>query len=1713
MRLPGVHAAAGVLLGMLPEPVRGLLPRPRVVRACPGGVRVELRVVGGPGTGRLARLLEDRLLAAGVERAEVNGALWSVYVACDPATTDVDKLVAIIEELDVQEPGEDDAGSAEGTAGSVAGAGFEEEKEAAGGREGRRPGNARVQEVLEVLDDIRSIEAAVGDDEDEREQGDGREDENGAGYGDGEEDGRTGAPRALDGVEQQARAAVSLGLHLLGAGAALAGQAARLPRLPPLAPALLSLVEHTPRVRRELEDRVGKPVVDAVLASGRILTHALALRPVSLLVDSVAAAGRYVDSRAGRAAWERREEEFAAGDGAYRHIRTAVPRRVAPLPRGPIEKYADVAGALALAGQGVTTFLSRDHQRGLTVLVAGVPKAARVGRDAFTSALIRALGRQDTIVLDRDALHRMDRVDTVILDAGLLTTGAWAVHGVAPLGAGVDLDELHTRLYTLIDLTDRSAPKARRERDGWSAAPYERSARADSTGREESTGRADSIGREESPGRDETAGPCESAGPAGPVGSVGSVGRGQGGSSGEFAGPGTGGSEEPAEVRRWREEGVRLVAIARQGVVVAVVGLEPEPHPLAEALVAAPGNACEVVLAGGDPRLAGRLGVKRVVRGGSRLASEVRAMQAEGHGVAVVSQRGRRALARADLGIGVLGRSRPVPWDADVIGGFEGAYLLLRCLPYARKAARRSVRVAGAAAATGAVLAFLGPARTALARVHLVSDAASVAALVTGEWTGRRAGREAPPPPADHTPWHAMTVQDVLSRLGTSPEGLPEDEAARRRGHATHGGAPKGRGDSGRTMAAGGVGGRRAVGGGGERAVANGGDGRGRTVAASGPRSLAHACLEEIANPLTPVLAAGAGVSAAVGSVLDAGLIVGVMAVGALLGGTQRWHADRTLHRLTSITATRVRLRRPPALDDTRRPPTPDTRRPPGPAPAPEAPAEAGPPPSPESPLALGPEHPLAPTPDAPTPAQGPAVEERGEVGVVAGVADDLVPGDVIELRAGDAVPADARVIDASGLEVDESTLTGESRLVAKSAAPTAAPAVADRTSMVYQGTTVAAGHGLAVVVAVGEATVAGRTARLAATASPPTGVELRLRALSRRILPVAIGSGVALMATELLRGAPTAAAVAPAVSLAVAAVPEGLPFVATVAELASAKRLSARDTLVRDPSTIEALGRVDVLCFDKTGTLTEGRISLGRVSDGRIERTVEDLTPELRAVVAAALRACPRCEDGHAIPHPTDRAVVEGAERLGVSPADGLVGWWRVDELPFEPARGYHAVLGTYGEEEGQAARQVLSVKGAPEALLDRCTGLRRGAETVALDAAARRELEEEVERLALQGYRVLAVAERPASSRADLDESRIERLSFLGFLGLADPVRPTAKRSVEGLIRAGVRVVMITGDHPSTAEAIAAEINAVNGGRVMTGPQLDEVDDGALDEVLSEVAVFARVTPEHKARIVAGLRRMGRVVAVTGDGANDVPAIRLADVGVALGSRATPAARAAADIVVVDERIETIIDAIVEGRAMWGSVRDSIGMLLGGNLGEIVFTLGSSLLTGRSALNTRQLLLVNLLTDMLPAMAVAVRPPGATDPDRLLTEGPEASLGAALTRDIYLRAVTTAAAATAAWLLGRMTGTRERADTIGLVGLVGAQLLQTLVVGGRDRLVLLASLASLAVLTVIVSVPGLSRLFGCRPIGPPGWGIGLGCAAVAVFVERVLERGPPPA
>jgi cation-transporting ATPase I len=367
-----------------------------------------------------------------------------------------------------------------------------------------------------------------------------------------------------------------------------------------------------------------------------------------------------------------------------------------------------------------------------------------------------------------------------------------------------------------------------------------------------------------------------------------------------------------------------------------------------------------------------------------------------------------------------------------------------------------------------------------------------------------------------------------------------------------------------------------------------------------------------------------------------------------------------------------------------------------------------------------------------------------------------------------------------------------------------------------------------------------------------------------------------------------------------------------------------------------------------------------------------------------------------------------------------------------------------------------------------------------------------------------LLAVAERAAASLDSLDPAAPSGLVFLGFIGFRDPVRATSKRAIEDLVRTGIRTVMVTGDHPSTARAVAEEVALLDGREVLTGGELSELSDAELDRRIDQIGVFARVTPPQKVRVVRALQRRGRVVAMVGDGSNDAPAIRLANVGIAIGERSTSAAQAAADIVLTDERIESLAQAIWEGRAMWASVRDAVSILVGGNLGEIGFTLGVGLIDGRPPLSARQLLLVNLLTDVAPAMAIVMRPPSVDSLRNLAKEGPERSLGQALNRDIVARAGVTALGASAAWAIDRLTSGHARAGTVGLVALVGTQLGQTLLSGRFSQPVVATSVASAVALAAIVQTPGVSHAFGCRPLGPFSWATAIGASAAATAATR---------
>ncbi|WP_433245422.1 cation-translocating P-type ATPase [Actinomadura nitritigenes] len=825
---------------------------------------------------------------------------------------------------------------------------------------------------------------------------------------------------------------------------------------------------------------------------------------------------------------------------------------------------------------------------------------------------------------------------------------------------------------------------------------------------------------------------------------------------------------------------------------------------------------------------------------------------------------------------------------------------------------------------------------------------------------------------------------------------------------------------------------------------------------------LAAAVRQELDDPLTPVLALGAAASAVVGSSVDALLVSSVMAGNALIGGAQRMRAEKALGELMLGQQTRARRVRAAA--------------------APDRTAAA----------------PFAHLRTA-------AVEQ-----IAAG---RLRVGDVIQLRSEDLVPADARLLWAESLEVDEATLTGESVPVDKNVEPSPGADPADRHCMLYEGTTVVAGSAIALVVATAEATESGRAAALAGTADASSSMQARLAELTHQALPATLLGGAAVTVLGMLRGLPLRRALGSGVAVAVAAVPEGLPLVATLSQLAAARRLSRLGVLVRSTRALEALGRVDTLCFDKTGTLTEGRLRLVRATG---PARPHPLTGEgERRVLRVAARACPP-PGSRQVPHATDRAVLD---RVGDLPPDTR--WSLAEELPFETTRGFSASLGHDGY------RTVLAVKGAPEVLLARCTRVHTSANRdEPLTASRRRAAASTVRRLAGQGLRVLAIAERPVPDPGTVRgriADHVEDLALLGFIGIADTPRPTAQEAVRRLGAAGVRTTMITGDHPDTAAAVAAELGIPDADRVLTGAELDAMAAADRIAAVQRAAVFARVSPAQKVRIVKDLRRAGRVVAMTGDGANDAAAIRRADVGIAVVGRGSGAARIAADLVLTAPDTALILDALREGRALWNSVRDAAAILVGGNAGEVSFTVLGTALSGDAPLSTRQLLVVNMLTDMLPALAVAITPAdyGGDGAAPLGGEPVRGFTGREMRRALAVRGTATAAAALVSWQLGRLTrlvpGGRRRASTMALAALVGAQLGQTLISRWRSPLVMATCAVSAAALVAVIETPGVSGFFGCTPLGPGAWAIVTASAVAATLAAALAPRllpspGPVP-
>jgi Ca2+-transporting ATPase len=644
-----------------------------------------------------------------------------------------------------------------------------------------------------------------------------------------------------------------------------------------------------------------------------------------------------------------------------------------------------------------------------------------------------------------------------------------------------------------------------------------------------------------------------------------------------------------------------------------------------------------------------------------------------------------------------------------------------------------------------------------------------------------------------------------------------------------------------------------------------------------------------------------------------------------------------------------------------------------------------------------------------------PAVRVRrdGQVGEVP--ACELVPGDIVLLEAGNAVPADLRLVEAVQLKIQEAALTGESEPIEKNveAIPDPGLPLGDRRNMAYLGTSVTFGRGRGVVVATGMHTELGRVATLIQDVAPQrTPLQRRLDQLARTLAAAGALAAALVAAGGWWSGEPLADMFLTAVSVAVAVVPEGLPAVVTITLALGAQRMLRRNALIRKLPAVETLGAVTVICSDKTGTLTENRMTV-TVVDAAGERLdlMETLRRSRPSVTAAecrtsaawdvpapirlALAAGALCNDAvlradagpgcfSAIGDPTEGALLVAAARTGVMPDRLQAAAPRVAEVPFDSNRKRMTTVHRWAGDIPDAllpfkeAELAAFTKGASDGLLSLATEVWTAARPEPLTQAWRDRIHAASERLARDGMRVLGVAFRPLRAPVDsINAELLERdLTFLGLIGLMDPPRAAVRPAVATCRAAGIRPVMITGDHPLTAGAIARDLGMAGSPEAVTGEALNRMGPSELAAIVEEVSVFARVSPEDKLRIVDALKQRGQVVAMTGDGVNDAPALRKADIGVAMGITGTDVAKEAADMVLVDDNFATIVDAVAEGRTIYANLMRFVKFSLGGNLGKVLVMLAAPLFGIHVALRPLQLLWLNLLTDGLMGLGLGVEP-----------------------------------------------------------------------------------------------------------------------------------------
>ena len=732
--------------------------------------------------------------------------------------------------------------------------------------------------------------------------------------------------------------------------------------------------------------------------------------------------------------------------------------------------------------------------------------------------------------------------------------------------------------------------------------------------------------------------------------------------------------------------------------------------------------------------------------------------------------------------------------------------------------------------------------------------------------------------------------------------------------------------------------------------------------------------------------------------------------------------------------------------------------------------------------------------------------------------ARELVPGDVVVLSVGDKIPADMRLVETVNLRIDEASLTGESVSSEKGIDPVPQDSpLVDRTCNAYAGTAVSYGRGRGVVFSTGQATEFGKIASMMQAAPKvKTPLELRIESVGRVLGAIMVGASVLVLVVGLARGQPLLEMFLWSVSLAVAAVPEALPAVVTGGLAIGVRRMAKRNAIVRRLPAVETLGSTTIICSDKTGTMTKGEMTVRRIFVGKelYEVTgsgyeprgeiLKDGIPVLNDDLSLIARVGALCNDAsmtvasltRVVGDPTEIALLVIAAKAGEKVERLKLTYPRIFEAPFTSERKRMTTV--HNAPDGQL---LCCMKGALETVLPSCESAYFEGRSVPMDQAMIRRVHDVGEQMASDALRVLAFAFKAMSNvRSDFERNSESGLVFLGLMGMIDPPREEVKEAVRKCDTAGIKVVMITGDHKATAEAVARELGLLSSKRkVLLGAELDRLRENEFERIVEDVAVYARVSPEHKLRIVTALKKKGHIVAMTGDGVNDAPALKNANIGIAMGITGTDVTKEAADIVLADDNFASIVAAVEEGRAIYDNIRKYLLFLLSANTGELLIMLSAVLFGFPLPLVPVQILYVNLATDGLPALALGIDPP-VQDLMRRHPRNPKLSVFAGLKGWIAGITLLMSLVMMSLFAYGLSSRGLVEARSLMFMAIIVFELVfafscrsqsQTIFRLGvtSNKYLVAAVLSQLCLLLLIMYVPSVARLFEVTPIGIIDW------------------------